>query len=156
MQHDLDTAAKFSGNCCRRTSDVAGLTSLLPMFPHASSPGTLRFLPYGSGRLGIARRCLRQGHGSGTLWVAYLRILREYTQDHRCCRKRCWSVERAAERGPHDSELRCFVVWVYDAGLRQMIVANAGAPRPVLARARSGRRLRVHQSGCFLASNTRL
>jgi hypothetical protein len=63
-----------------------------------------------------SRRCLRQGHGSGTLWVAYRwNSSRIYARPQVLAGRDARSVERAAERGPHDSKLRCLVV----CGLRR-------------------------------------
>ncbi|MGB7464252.1 MAG: PP2C family protein-serine/threonine phosphatase, partial [Candidatus Acidiferrum sp.] len=138
MQHDLDTAREVQRQLLpqdKRT--VAGLDIASAYVPARQLAGDFYdFLPYGSGRLGIA---LGDVSGKGTAAALYgsltVGILREYTQDHRCWPEEMLGVLNARLNAAHMTPNYVALLFaVYDAGLRQMIVANAGAPRPVLMR----------------------
>ena len=138
MQHDLDTAREVQRQLLpqdKRT--VAGLDIASAYVPTRQLAGDFYdFLPYGSGRLGIA---LGDVSGKGTAAALYgsltVGILREYTQDHRCWPEEMLGVLNTRLNAAHMTPNYVALLFaVYDAGLRQMIVANAGAPRPVLMR----------------------
>jgi phosphoserine phosphatase RsbU/P len=62
-------------------------------------------------------------------------ILREYTQDHRCWPEEMLSVLNARLNAAHMAPKYLAILFaIYDARLRQLIVANAGVPRPILVR----------------------
>ena len=64
-----------------------------------------------------------------------LEFFANYTQDHRCWPEEMLAVLNARLNAAHMTPNYVALLFaVYDAGLRQMIVANAGAPRPVLMR----------------------
>ncbi len=139
LQHDLDTAREVQRQLLPRGKhDVPGLDIASGYVPARQLAGDFYdFLPYGSGRLGLA---LGDVSGKGTAAALYgslaVGILREYTQDHRCWPEEMLSVLNGRLNAAHMSPSFVALLFaVYDASLRQLMVANAGAPRPILVRA---------------------
>ena len=116
---------------------VAGLEVASAFRPARELAGDFYdFLPYGNGRLGLA---LGDVSGKGTAAALYgslaVGILREYTQDHRCWPEEMLSVLNARLNAAQMSPKYVALSFaVYDVRLRQLIVANAGVPRPILVR----------------------
>jgi phosphoserine phosphatase RsbU/P len=138
MQSDLDTAREIQRQLLPQGKrQVPGLDVASAYAPARELAGDFYdFLPYGSGRLGVA---LGDVSGKCTAAALYgsltVGILREYTQDHRCWPEEMLSVLNARLNAAHMSPKYVALLFaVYDASLRQLIVANAGAPRPILVR----------------------
>jgi phosphoserine phosphatase RsbU/P len=138
LQNDLDTAREIQRQLLPQGKrQVPGLDIASAYVPARQLAGDFYdFLPYGSGRLALA---LGDVSGKGTAAALYgsltVGILREYTQDHRCWPEEMLSVLNARLNAAHMSPSYVALLFaVYDAPLRQLIIANAGAPRPVLLR----------------------
>jgi phosphoserine phosphatase RsbU/P len=138
LQSDLDTAREIQLQLLPQGKrEAPGLDIASAYVPARQLAGDFYdFLPYGTGRLGLA---LGDVSGKGTAAALYasmtVGILREYVQDHRCWPEEMLSVLNgrlnAARMTPNYVALM-FVV--YDASLSQLMIANAGAPRPILVR----------------------
>ncbi|MGA8034668.1 MAG: GAF domain-containing SpoIIE family protein phosphatase [Candidatus Acidiferrales bacterium] len=147
MESDLDTAREIQRQLLPQDKRaVPGLDVASAYVPARQLGGDFYdFVHYGTGRLGVA---LGDVSGKGTAAALYgsltVGIFREYTQDHRCWPEEMLGVLNtrlnAARMSPN---YVCFLFAVYDAGQRQLIVANAGAPRPVLVRGGDIRELKV-------------
>jgi sigma-B regulation protein RsbU (phosphoserine phosphatase) len=138
MQSDLDTAREIQRQLLpQEQRTIPGLDIASAYAPARQLAGDFYdFLAYGSGRLGMA---LGDVSGKGTAAALYgslaVGILREYTQDHRCWPEEMLSVLNARLNAAHMSpKFVALLFAVYDASLCQLIVANAGAPRPILMR----------------------
>jgi phosphoserine phosphatase RsbU/P len=138
LQSDLDTAREIQKQLLpqgKRT--VPGLDIASAYVPARRLAGDFYdFLPYGSGRLGVA---LGDVSGKGTPAALYasmtIGILREYTQDHRCWPEEMLSVLNTRLNAAHMTpNFVALLFAVYDSSLRQLMMANAGAPRPILVR----------------------
>jgi phosphoserine phosphatase RsbU/P len=86
LQSDLDTAREIQKQLLPRKRPTHGLDIASAYVPARRLAGDFYdFLPYGSGRLGLA---LGDVSGKGTPAALYasmtIGVLREYTQDHRC------------------------------------------------------------------------
>jgi sigma-B regulation protein RsbU (phosphoserine phosphatase) len=139
LQNDLDTAREVQRQLLPQDKrEIPGLDIASAYLPARQLAGDFYdFLPYGSGRLGLA---LGDVSGKGTAAALYaslaVGILREYTQDHRCWPEEMLSVLNTRLNTAHMSPNYVALMFaVYDASLRQLIIANAGAPRPILVRA---------------------
>jgi sigma-B regulation protein RsbU (phosphoserine phosphatase) len=138
LQADLDTAREIQRQLLPQGKrEVAGLEVASAFRPARELAGDFYdFLPYGNGRLGLA---LGDVSGKGTAAALYgslaVGILREYTQDHRCWPEEMLSVLNARLNAAQMSPKYVALLFaVYDARLRQLIVANAGVPRLLLVR----------------------
>jgi phosphoserine phosphatase RsbU/P len=138
MQQDLDTAREIQHQLLPQGKrEVPGMDIAALYMPARELAGDFYdFLPYGTGRLGLA---LGDVSGKGTAAALYgsltVGILREYTQDHRCWPEEMLEVLNARLNGAHMSPNYVALLFaVYDVGMRHLIVANAGAPRPILLR----------------------
>jgi phosphoserine phosphatase RsbU/P len=138
LQADLDTAREIQRQLLPQGKrEVAGLEVASAFRPARELAGDFYdFLPYGNGRLGLA---LGDVSGKGTAAALYgslmVGILREYTQDHRCWPEEMLSVLNARLNAAQMSPKYVALLFaVYDVRLRQLIVANAGVPRPILVR----------------------
>jgi phosphoserine phosphatase RsbU/P len=138
LQRDLDTAREIQLQLLPQGNrQVTGLDVAAAYVPARQLAGDFYdFLPYGAGRLGLA---LGDVSGKGTAAALYasmtVGILREYTQDHRCWPEEMLSVLNTRLNAAHMSPNYVALAFaVYDSSLRQVIIANAGAPRPILVR----------------------
>jgi len=147
LQKDLDTARQIQRQLLPQGKrEVPGLDIASAYVPARQLAGDFYdFLPYGSGRLGFA---LGDVSGKGTAAALYgsltVGILREYTQDHRCWPEEMLSTLNgrlnAARMSPSFVAL---LFAVYDSALRQLMVANAGAPRPILVRGNAVQEIKI-------------
>jgi len=147
LQNDLDTAREIQRQLLPQGQrQVPGLDIASAYMPARQLAGDFYdFLPYGAGRLALA---LGDVSGKGTAAALYgsltVGILREYTQDHRCWPEEMLSVLNARLNAAHMSPSYVALMFaVYDASLRQLIVANAGAPRPILMRSREIQEIKI-------------
>jgi sigma-B regulation protein RsbU (phosphoserine phosphatase) len=138
MQSDLNTAREIQLQLLPQGQrKVPGLDIASAFLPARQLAGDFYdFLPYGSGRLGMA---LGDVSGKGTAAALYgsltVGTMREYTQEHRCWPEEMLAVLNTRLNAAHMSPNYVALLFaVYDAGLRQLLVANAGAPRPILKR----------------------
>ncbi len=138
LQSDLDTAREIQLQLLPQGKrQVPGLDVASAYVPARQLAGDFYdFLPYGAGRLGLA---LGDVSGKGTAAALYasmtIGILREYTQDHRCWPEEMLSVLNTRLNAAHMSPNYVALTFaVYDASLCQLMIANAGAPRPILVR----------------------
>jgi phosphoserine phosphatase RsbU/P len=138
LQSDLDTAREIQLQLLPQGQrQVPGLDIASAYVPARRLAGDFYdFLPYGTGRLGLA---LGDVSGKGTAAALYasmtVGILREYTQDHRCWPEEMLSVLNTRLNAAHMTpNFVALMFAVYDASLRQLMIANAGAPRPILVR----------------------
>jgi phosphoserine phosphatase RsbU/P len=138
LQADLDTAREVQRQLLPQGArEIPGLDIASSYAPARQLAGDFYdFLPYGSGRLGVA---LGDVSGKGTAAALYgslaVGILREYTQDHRCWPEEMLAVLNGRLNAAHMSPNYVALLFaVYDASMRQLIIANAGAPRPILVR----------------------
>jgi sigma-B regulation protein RsbU (phosphoserine phosphatase) len=138
LQSDLDTAREIQRQLLPQGKrQVAGLDVASAYVPARQLAGDFYdFLPYGTGRLGLA---LGDVSGKGTAAALYgamtVGILREYTQDHRCWPEEMLSALNTRLNAAHMSPNYVALMFaVYDASLSQLMIANAGAPRPILVR----------------------
>jgi phosphoserine phosphatase RsbU/P len=138
LQRDLDTARVVQRQLLpQRNHQIPGLDVASAYVPARQLAGDFYdFLPYGSGRLGVA---IGDVSGKGTAAALYgsltVGILREFTRDHRCWPEEMLSVLNtrltAAQMSPSYVAL---MFAVYDGTLRHLMIANAGIPRPILIR----------------------
>jgi sigma-B regulation protein RsbU (phosphoserine phosphatase) len=138
MQSDLDTAREIQLQLLPQGQrKIPGLDIASAYLPARQLAGDFYdFLPYGSGRLGMA---LGDVSGKGTAAALYgsltVGIMREYTQEHRCWPEEMLAVLNTRLNAAHMSPKYVALLFaVYDASLRHLMVANAGAPRPILKR----------------------
>jgi phosphoserine phosphatase RsbU/P len=138
LQSDLDTAREIQLQLLPQGKrQVPGLEVASAYVPARQLAGDFYdFLPYGAGRLGLA---LGDVSGKGTAAALYasmtVGILREYTQDHRCWPEEMLNVLNTRLNAAHMSpNFVALAFAVYDASLCQLMIANAGAPRPILVR----------------------
>jgi phosphoserine phosphatase RsbU/P len=138
LQNDLDTARQVQLQLLPQGKrQVPGLDIASAYVPARQLAGDFYdFVPYGSGRLALA---LGDVSGKGTAAALYgsltVGILREYAQDHRCWPEEMLSVLNARLNAARMSPSFVALMFaIYDASLRQLIIANAGAPRPILVR----------------------
>jgi phosphoserine phosphatase RsbU/P len=138
LQKDLDTAREVQRQLLPKSKrEVPGLDISTVYVPARQLAGDFYdFLSYGSGRFALA---LGDVSGKGTAAALYASLavgtLREYTQDHRCWPEEMLRVLNkrlcAAHMMPNYVAL---LFAVYDSNLRQLMLANAGEPRPILLR----------------------
>jgi sigma-B regulation protein RsbU (phosphoserine phosphatase) len=140
LQHDLDTAREIQRQLLPKVKrEIPGLDLAVAYVPARQLAGDFYdFMSYGAGRGALA---LGDVSGKGTAAALYASLaigtLREYTQDHRC-----WPEEMLAVLNKRLSAAQmmpnyvCLLFAVYDASLRQLIIANGGTPRPILVRNR--------------------
>jgi sigma-B regulation protein RsbU (phosphoserine phosphatase) len=138
LQRDLDTAREIQRQLLPKGKrEIPGLDLAVAYVPARQLAGDFYdFMSYGAGRGALA---LGDVSGKGTAAALYASLaigtLREFTQDHRCWPEEMLSVLNkrlsAAQMMPNYVAL---LFAVYDANLRQLIIANGGAPRPVLVR----------------------
>jgi sigma-B regulation protein RsbU (phosphoserine phosphatase) len=147
LQNDLDTAKQIQLQLLPQGKrQIAGLDIASSYVPARQLAGDFYdFLPYGSGRLAVA---LGDVSGKGTAAALYgsltVGILREYTQDHRCWPEEMLSVLNARLNAAHMSPNYVALMFaVYDASLRHLIIANAGAPRPILMRKKEIQEIKI-------------
>jgi phosphoserine phosphatase RsbU/P len=147
MQHDLDTAREIQRQLLPKAKrQVPGLDIASAYVPARELAGDFYdFLPYGGGRIALA---LGDVSGKGTAAALYasltVGILREYTQDHRCWPEEMLAALNARLNAAHMIPNYVALLFaVYDASLRQLMVANAGAPRPILVRDQQIQELQV-------------
>ena len=138
LQSDLDTAREIQKQLLPQGKrPTPGLDIASAYVPARRLAGDFYdFLPYGSGRLGLA---LGDVSGKGTPAALYasmtIGVLREYTQDHRCWPEEMLAVLNTRLNAAHMSPNYVALLFaVYDSGLRQLMIANAGAPHPILVR----------------------
>jgi sigma-B regulation protein RsbU (phosphoserine phosphatase) len=138
MQSDLDTAREIQQQLLPQGQrKIPGLDIASAYLPARQLAGDFYdFLPYGGGRLGMA---LGDVSGKGTAAALYgsltVGIMREYTQEHRCWPEEMLAVLNTRLNAAHMSPNYVALLFaVYDASLRQLMVANAGAPRPIRKR----------------------
>ena len=131
MQSDLNTAREIQLQLLPQGQrKVPGLDIASAFLPARQLAGDFYdFLPYGSGRLGMA---LGDVSGKGTAAALYgsltVGTMREYTQEHRCWPEEMLAVLNTRLNAAHMSPNYVALLFaVYDAGLRQLLVANAGA-----------------------------
>jgi phosphoserine phosphatase RsbU/P len=139
LQSDLDTAREIQKQLLPQGKrPTPGLDIASAYVPARRLAGDFYdFLPYGTGRLGLA---LGDVSGKGTPAALYasmtIGVLREYTQDHRCWPEEMLAVLNTRLNAAHMTpNFVALIFAVYDSNLRQLMIANAGAPRPILVRA---------------------
>ena len=147
LQHDLDTAREIQRQLLPKVKrEIPGLDLAVAYVPARQLAGDFYdFMSYGEGRGAMA---LGDVSGKGTAAALYASLaigtLREYTQDHRCWPEEMLSVLNkrlsAAQMMPNYVAL---LFAVYDASLRQLIIANGGAPRPILVRNREVAEIKI-------------
>jgi phosphoserine phosphatase RsbU/P len=147
LQKDLDTARENQRQLLPREKRTpAGLDLSVAYVPARELAGDFYdFLSYGSGRLASA---LGDVSGKGTAAALYASLavgmLQEYVQDHRGWPEEMLGVLNtrlcAANMMPNYVAL---LFAVYDANLHQLMVANAGAPRPILVRDRQVQEVKI-------------
>jgi phosphoserine phosphatase RsbU/P len=147
MQSDLDTAREIQRQLLPQGKrQVPGLDIACGYVPARELAGDFYdFLPYGSGRLGIALGDV-SGKGTAAALCGSLAvgILREYTQDHRCWPEEMLEVLNARLNAANLApKFVALLFAVYDANLRQLIIANAGEPRPILVRKKEIREIKI-------------
>lgn len=103
------------------------------------------FLPYGGGRLGIA---LGDVSGKGTAAALFgslaTGIMREHVVEHPCPPAEMLAMLNRRLHGARlDSRFIAMAFGVYDAGERQLTLANAGGPYPILVRDGAVQEIRV-------------
>jgi sigma-B regulation protein RsbU (phosphoserine phosphatase) len=139
LQKDLDTAREIQRQLLPQGKrEVAGVELGVAYAPARQLAGDFYdFLPYGSGRLALA---VGDVSGKGTAAALYgalaVGMLREYAQDHRCWPEEMLRVLNKRLNAAHMTpSFVALLFGVYDPNLRQLILANAGEPRPILMRA---------------------
>jgi phosphoserine phosphatase RsbU/P len=147
LQKDLDTAREVQRQLLPQGKrQIPGVDLATVYVPARQLAGDFYdFLAYGSGRMAFA---VGDVSGKGTAAALYASLavgtMREYTQDHRCWPEEMLRVLNkrlnAAHMSPH---FVAMLFAVYDSSLRQLIVANAGEPRPILLRAGEVREIRI-------------
>jgi sigma-B regulation protein RsbU (phosphoserine phosphatase) len=147
LQSDLETAREIQRQLLPQGKrQVSGLDLASAYVPARQLAGDFYdFVPYGTGRMALA---LGDVSGKGTAAALYgalaVGMLREYTQDHRCWPEEMLSVLNTRLNAAHMSPSYVALMFaVYDAGLRQLIIANAGAPRPILLRNREIQEVKI-------------
>lgn len=147
LQHDLDTARIVQRQLLPQSShQIPGLDVASAYAPARQLAGDFYdFLPYGNSRLGVA---LGDVSGKGTAAALYgsltVGILREFTRDHRCWPEEMLSVLNARLNAAQMSPSYVALTFgVYDGTLRQLMIANAGIPRPILVRDREIQELKI-------------
>jgi phosphoserine phosphatase RsbU/P len=148
MPSDLDTAREVQCQLLPQGNrPVPGLDIACGYVPARELAGDFYdFLPYGSGRLGIALGDV-SGKGSaaalrGSLAVG---ILREYTQDHRCWPEEMLAVLNTWLNAAHLApKFVALLFAVYEANLRHLIIAKAGEPRPIPVRKKEIREIEIN------------
>ena len=138
LQKDLDTAREVQRQLLPQGKrEIPGVDLATVYVPARQLAGDFYdFLAYGSGRIAFA---LGDVSGKGTAAALYASLavgtMREYTQDHRCWPEEMLRVLNkrlcAAHMMPNYVAL---LFGVYDSNLRQLMLANAGEPRPILLR----------------------
>jgi phosphoserine phosphatase RsbU/P len=138
LQRDLDTARTVQRQLLPQGShSIPGLDVASAYMPARQLAGDFYdFLPYGNSRLGVA---LGDVSGKGTAAALYgsltVGILREFTRDHRCWPEEMLSVLNARLNAAQMSPSYVALTFaVYDGTLRNLMIANAGIPRPILVR----------------------
>ncbi len=136
LHRDLDTAREVQRQLLPQGKrEIPGLDLATVYVPARQLAGDFYdFLTYGSGRVALA---IGDVSGKGTAAALYASLtvgtMREYTQDHRCWPEEMLGVLNkrlsAAHMSPHYVAL---LFGVYDSHRRQLILANAGEPRPIL------------------------
>jgi phosphoserine phosphatase RsbU/P len=103
------------------------------------------FLPYGKGRLAVALGDV-SGKGIAAALFGSLAIgtMREHVVEHPCPPQEMLALLNRRLHGARlDSRFIAMAFAVYDAGKRQLTLANAGAPYPILARGGEVRQIRA-------------
>lgn len=138
LQSDLETARVIQRQLLPQGEhEVSGLDVASAYAPARQLAGDFYdFLPYGSARLGVA---LGDVSGKGTAAALYgsltVGILREFARDHRCWPEETLSALNARLNAAQMSPSFVALMFaVYDGNLRQLMVANAGVPHPILVR----------------------
>ncbi|HUL34209.1 MAG TPA: SpoIIE family protein phosphatase [Candidatus Eisenbacteria bacterium] len=138
LQRDLDTAREVQRQLLPQgRREIPGVDLSVVYVPARQLAGDFYDFPaYGSGRFALA---VGDVSGKGTAAALYaslaVGILREYTQDHRCWPEEMLRVlnQRLCAANMTPSYVALLFA-VYDASLRQLMIANAGEPRPILMR----------------------
>jgi phosphoserine phosphatase RsbU/P len=147
LQRDLDTARIVQRQLLPQTNhQIPGLDVASTYAPARQLAGDFYdFLPYGNSRLGVV---LGDVSGKGTAAALYgsltVGILREFTRDHRCWPEEMLSVLNARLNAAQMSPSYVALMFaVYDASLQQLMIANAGVPRPILVRDKEIQELKI-------------
>ncbi len=138
LQKDLDTAREIQRQLLPQGKrEVPGLDSSVAYVPARELAGDFYdFFPYSNSRLALA---LGDVSGKGTAAALYaslaVGILREYTQDHKCWPEEMLRVLNTRLTAAHMMPNYIALLFaVYDSSHRQLMIANAGEPRPILCR----------------------
>jgi phosphoserine phosphatase RsbU/P len=138
LQRDLDMARVIQRQLLPQgAKKVRGIDLASAYAPARQLAGDFYdFFSYGSSRMALA---LGDVSGKGTAAALYgslaIGILREYTQDHRCWPEEMLAVLNGRLNAANMMPSYLALLYaVYDADLRQLILANAGLPRPILVR----------------------
>ena len=147
LQEDLNTAREIQrGLLPTGAREVPGL-DLAAGYCSARELGGdfYDFLPYGKGRLAVA---LGDVSGKGTAAALFgslaIGIMREHVVEHPCPPAEMLAMLNARLHGARlDSRFVAMTFAVYDAGHRQLTLANAGGPYPLLIRNGGVQEIRV-------------
>jgi phosphoserine phosphatase RsbU/P len=159
LQRDLDMARVIQRQLLPQgTKKVRGIDLASAYAPARQLAGDFYdFFPYGSSRMALA---LGDVSGKGTAAALYgslaIGILREYTQDHRCWPEEMLAVLNGRLNAANMMPSYLALLYaVYDADLRQLILANAGLPRPILVRGADVSELKIEGTplGMFAEAN---
>jgi len=135
---DLDIAREVQQQLLpRKTPTFRGLDLSAACVPARELGGDFYdFLPYGSGRLALA---LGDVSGKGTaaalLGAFTIGILRAHTVDHPCAPAELLAIiNERINAARLNSRFVAMLFAVFDSNARQLTIANAGNPYPVLVR----------------------
>jgi len=138
LQSDLDIARKIQRQLLPKgTHQVAGL-DLDAAYVPARELGAdfYDFLPYGTGRLAFAVGDVSgKGTAAALLSPLAIGILRTHTTEHLSCPAKVLAIlNERIHAARLDARFVAMLFAVYDAKSRQLTLANAGVPYPVLLR----------------------
>jgi phosphoserine phosphatase RsbU/P len=138
LHADLATAREIQlGLLPTGAREVPGLDLAAAYVPARELGGDFYdFLPYGKGRLGLA---LGDVSGKGTAAALFaslaIGILREHVVDHPCPPAEMLTMLNTRLHAARlDSRFIATMFAIYETGSRQLILANAGGPYPLLVR----------------------
>jgi phosphoserine phosphatase RsbU/P len=149
LQNDLDTAREIQRQLLPTGArEIPGLDLAATYNPARDLGGDFYdFLPYGEGKLALA---LGDVSGKGTAAALYgalaIGMLREHVVTHNCPPQEMLATLNDRLQGARlDARFIAMLFAVYDAPSRQLTIANAGCPYPLLLR--DGKVSELHLEG---------